>query len=227
MLVCRHRPEVLQRALRAGIEGRRDPRHVRLRSSRLHRLTERHEPRSTNCPHQPGRGVKGGAPRPVNEEAIVESTRERLHGYLSDMLLVERELRAAVRRQCEGSEGLHEAASDLLRGLEADLDDRVAVLTETLEEVEDGEPVVRSALGMILGAAAGLFDRVRLDTQLSRMLRDDYAALSFAAVCYEMLHTTALDLGEPAIARLALRHLAGCARSIARIGDLIPSGLLS
>jgi hypothetical protein len=58
------------------------------------------------------------------------------------------------------------------------------------------------------------------------MLRDDYAALSFAAVCYEMLHTRALDVGEHRVAELALRHLAGCARSIARIGDLLPAVLL-
>jgi hypothetical protein len=96
-----------------------------------------------------------------------------------------------------------------------------------LEEVEDGEPVVRSALGAILGAVAGLFDRVRLDTRVSRMLRDDYAALSFAAVCYQMLHTTALDLGDHRVAELALRHLAACARSIARIGDLMPAVLLA
>ena len=125
------------------------------------------------------------------------------------------------------SEGSHEAASDLLLRLEAELDARVAALTDTLEEVEDGEPVLRSALGAILGAAAGLFDRVRLDTRVSRMLRDDYAALSFAAVCYEMLHTTALDLGDDRVAELALRHLAACARSIARIGDLMPAVLLA
>jgi hypothetical protein len=81
----------------------------------------------------------------------VDDSRERLHGYLSDMLLVERELRSAVRRQCDSSEGLHEAASDLLLHLEAELDARVGALTDILEEVEDGEPVLRSALGVILG----------------------------------------------------------------------------
>jgi len=157
----------------------------------------------------------------------VDDSREHLHGYLSDMLLVERELRSAIRRQCDSSEGLHEAASDLLLRLEAELDARIAALSDVLEEVEDGEPVLRSALGVILGGVAGLFDRVRLDTQMSRMLRDDYAALSFAAVCYEMLHTRALDLGEHRVAELALRHLAGCARSVARIGDLMPAVLLA
>src|SRR5262245_5580317 len=143
------------------------------------------------------------------------------------MLLVERELLSAIRRQCNSSDGLHEVASDLLLRLEAELDARVAALTGILEEVEDGEPVVRSALAVILGASAALFDRVQLDTQVSRMLRDDYAALSFAAVCYEMLHTTALHLGEHRVAELALRHLAGCARSIARIGDVMPAVLLA
>src|SRR5262245_50481422 len=109
--------------------------------------------------------------------------RRRVEGYVSDMLLVEGELRSAIRRPCEAAEGVHEAASEFLLRLEADLDARVTALTEMLE-FEGGEPVIRSALGAMLGAAAGLFDRVRLHTQLSLMLRDDYTALSFTAVCY-------------------------------------------
>ena len=39
------------------------------------------------------------------------------------------------------------------------------------------------------------------------MLREDYTALSLAAIRYHMLHTTGLALQDQAMADLALRHL--------------------
>ena len=58
-----------------------------------------------------------------------------------------------------------------------------------------------------LGEAAGLVDRLRQTDQVSRMVRDDYTALSLAAVSYHMLHTTALGLKDQPLADLALKHL--------------------
>jgi hypothetical protein len=170
----------------------------------------------------PAHGVSGW------RATFVGSAHETLHGYVSDMMLVERELLAAIRRQREcDSTRRHRAAHRLLERIEHDLDEHIATLTQTLEAIEGDASVVTGALGAILGAAAVLFDRVRLDTELSRMLRDDYAGLSFASVCYEMLHATALWVDEPKTAELALRHLADHARSIMEIGGLIPSVLLA
>ena len=59
----------------------------------------------------------------------------------------------------------------------------------------------------VLGEAAGLIDRLRQTDTVSRMVRDDYTALSLAAVSYHMLHTTALGLKDQDLADLALRHL--------------------
>jgi hypothetical protein len=162
------------------------------------------------------------------EGYVVGSAHETLHGYVSDMMLVERELHAAIRRQrdCDSTRR-HPAAHRLLERIEHDLDEHIATLKQTLEAIEGDASVLTGTLGAILGAAAVLFDRVRLDTELSRMLRDDYAGLSFASVCYEMLHAAALWVDVPKIAELALRHLADHARSIMEIGDLIPAVLLA
>jgi hypothetical protein len=54
------------------------------------------------------------------------------------------------------------------------------------------------------------------------MLRDDYTALCFACVCYEMLHTTALALGHGEIATLALEHLRDYTPAVMAIGELVP-----
>ena len=158
----------------------------------------------------------------------MESARATLNGYVSDMLLVEREIHAAVRRQRDSASARAMPGSQgLLTRLEEQLDQHVAALKAALDRGGGGESTVKSTLGAILGAAAGLFDRIRLDAQLSRMLRDDYAALSFASVCYEMLHTTALGVRDQWVADLAIRHLADYARSIMEIGDMMPQVLLA
>jgi hypothetical protein len=54
------------------------------------------------------------------------------------------------------------------------------------------------------------------------MLRDDYTALCFATVCYEMLHTTALSLGHGEVANLALSHLRDYTPAVMALTELLP-----
>ena len=54
------------------------------------------------------------------------------------------------------------------------------------------------------------------------MLRDDYTALSLAAISYTMLHTTALALNDQPTAELALRHLKDFTPLITEISRVIP-----
>jgi hypothetical protein len=58
------------------------------------------------------------------------------------------------------------------------------------------------------------------------MLRDDYTALGFATVCYEMLHTTALATQNHEVAELALSHLKAYAPFIMQMADVIPEVLI-
>ena len=55
------------------------------------------------------------------------------------------------------------------------------------------------------------------------MVRDDYAAPSFAVACYQMLHTTALALGDERVADIAIGHLEDYAAAIMRLGEVVPS----
>jgi|688.fasta_scaffold111140_3 hypothetical protein len=59
--------------------------------------------------------------------------------------------------------------------------------------------------------------------QISRILRDDYAALNHVTISTTQLHTLALSLGARDVAELALTHLENLAPLVVKIGELIPS----
>lgn len=133
---------------------------------------------------------------------------DTLQQYVSDMLAVERHLHQAIRRQ-KGDASLraHPEAAAIIERTEAAIDNHIAALETRLEELGgDAAAPIKEAVTAALGAAAGVINQLRTE-QVSKMLRDDYTALSLAAISYHMLHTTGLALMDPATADLALRHL--------------------
>lgn len=148
---------------------------------------------------------------------------ELIQGYVNDMLAVEREAHAAVRRQKHDAsvKQFHEA-SRLIDRIEDTLDRHIAELEKSLEMMGGNESLLKKAVGTALGAVSGIYDKVRSDDRVSRMLRDDYTALSFAIVCYEMLHTTALAAGDSTVADLALRHMRAYAPLVIEVTDVLP-----
>lgn len=133
---------------------------------------------------------------------------DTLQQYVSDMLAVEQHVHEAIRRQ-EEDESVHRfpEASSLISRAEATLDNHIEALEYRLEQLGgDAAGPVKEAVTSVLGVAAGLYDKVR-DEKVSKMLRDDYTALSLMAISYHMLHTTGLALHDRPTADLALRHL--------------------
>ena len=133
---------------------------------------------------------------------------DTLQQYVSDMLAVEREIHEAVRRQRDDdSMARFTEAQSLVSRAEAVLDNHIEALEAHLETLGgDGASPVKDAVASVLGVAAGIYGKVRGE-KVSKMLRDDYTALSLAAISYHMLHTTGLALQNQATANLALRHL--------------------
>jgi ferritin-like metal-binding protein YciE len=158
----------------------------------------------------------------VRKETIVEQTMDTLRGYVNDMLAVERDIHAAFRRHKEdrGAKTYPEAVA-VLQQIEDRIDLHVANLERCLERLGDAESTLKAAVGAMLGAVAGVYGKLR-DDRVSRMLRDDYTALCFACVCYEMLHTTALAIGHQEIATLALEHFRDYTPAVMAIGELLP-----
>lgn len=155
------------------------------------------------------------------------SQRETLQGYVNDMLAVEREIHSAFSRQ-KHDDRLKEfpAASQLVARIEDTIDRHLSALSAGLTRIGGDESTIKKAVGTVMGVAAGLYDKVRSDDTVSRMLRDDYASLSFATVCYEMLQTTALAMKDEQTADLALRHLEDFAPMIMDLSDTLPRVLV-
>lgn len=156
----------------------------------------------------------------------MDETIDTLRAYVNDMLAVERDIHSAFRRHKEdrGTRTYPEAAA-VLQQIEDRVDRHVASLERCLERIGQGgstaESTVKAAVGAVLGAVEGVYAKLR-DDRVSRMLRDDYTALCFACVCYEMLHTTALALGHGEIANLALEHVRDYTPAVMAIGELMP-----
>ncbi|MDX1663097.1 MAG: hypothetical protein R3272_04840 [Candidatus Promineifilaceae bacterium] len=147
---------------------------------------------------------------------------DTIQQYVSDMLAVERHIHEAVRRQKDDNRlQSFPEASAVINHAEEMLDLHIAALESHLESV-GGDPAApaKEAITAALGVAAGLLDKVRTQ-KVSKMLRDDYTALSLAAISYHMLHTTGVALGAPGTADLALRHLKDWTPIITRISHVV------
>jgi ferritin-like metal-binding protein YciE len=154
--------------------------------------------------------------------------RETLRPYIADMLAVEKHIVEALERQQKDDDikqfpnaaQLIERTLGLLRG-------HVRTLDAHLESYQGGSAAgaVKEAVTGVLGAIAGMYDKIRKDTA-SRALRDDYTALSLATVSYTMLHTTALGLRQGATADIALRHLQDLTPLIMELSEVVPTIVL-
>ncbi|HEX4499030.1 MAG TPA: hypothetical protein VIE43_25360 [Thermoanaerobaculia bacterium] len=138
----------------------------------------------------------------------MKDNKEALQTYVADMVAVEKHILEAVERQRNDDDVKQfPEALQLVGRLETTLKGHVEALNRQLPGESGGAGgVVKQAVTGVLGAIAGLYDKVRKDTA-SRALRDDYTALSLASVSYGMLHTTALGLSQGTVAELAKTHL--------------------
>ena len=158
----------------------------------------------------------------------MKDNREALRPYLADMAAVEKHILEAVERQREDDDIKQFAdASQLLGRIESTLKTHVQSLEAQLQGYSGGGAAgaVKEAVTGVLGAIAGLYDKVRKDPA-SRALRDDYTALSLASISNGMLHTTALGLSQGTVAELAKRHLEEINSLIMELGLAIPRVVL-
>ena len=133
-----------------------------------------------------------------------------LNQYATDMAGVTTHIKNAVEHQrASDATDAYPELNPLLDQIVSTLEAQNSALEAYNERTSGGgalEAAKEAFLGL-LGEAAGLVDRLRQTDTVSRMVRDDYTALSLAAVSYHMLHTTALGLKDQALADLAVEHL--------------------
>ncbi len=149
---------------------------------------------------------------------------ETLAGYVDDMIAVERDVHQMLRRHRDEAVVQHrDLAHDLLERAESATDRNLAVLQDCRRRLGgEDEGALKKAVGAVAGMASQLYERVRQEDKASRILRDDYTALSFATICYEMLHATALAVREPIVADVALTNLKAYTPLVMEIGMTMP-----
>jgi ferritin-like metal-binding protein YciE len=161
------------------------------------------------------------------EAAGAADEQHAIQTYLSDALALERHIAQPLARQRDMDEaGRYGSAMSIISQLKSLTDSHVAALEERLKGAGGHEASpVKSAWSQLLGAGAAAIDSVR-KTKISKSLRDDYTALSLAAISYTMLHATALALGDSSTATLAKAHLEDYASVIIDISNAMPAVVL-
>jgi hypothetical protein len=152
----------------------------------------------------------------------LEKRKDTMRQYVSDMLAVEKHIHAAVSLQnVDESVTQQPQASQLINRIEQTLDDHIIGLESHIKSLEGTASGLKEAVTTVLGRVAGLYDKLR-PKEVSRMLRDDYTAMSMAAIGYTMLNTSALALSDNRTANLAVQYLKDWTPLITGISRIIP-----
>ena len=153
----------------------------------------------------------------------MKTRNEAIRKHLSDMLAVESHIKEAVERQLEEDEVLkHSEATALLQKISL----TVSTHCEKLEAVSEAyggdlQAQIKQTITELVGAVAGLYNKVR-QHELSRMLRDNYTALSLSAMSYTSMHAFGLAIREPQIAALAQQHLHDLTPLMVELSKVLP-----
>ena len=153
----------------------------------------------------------------------MRDNKDIMQQYLSDMISLDEHIIEAVERQLEDKRtGEYPEARQIVSTIKRTLDQHVNTLKSQIKQFGgEASGPVKEAVSTVAGVAAGLYDRVRHDP-VSKMLRDDYTALSLASISYTMLHTTALALQQQAVADSALRALKDITPIVVDISKAMP-----
>lgn len=146
-----------------------------------------------------------------------------LQQHVSDMLALDRHILSAVDRQLMDTDASSYAnVRELLEATRELMGSHIGRLEQELDILGgSAASPLKSAVSSAAGSAMALLDRVK-HAHVSRMIRDNYTALSLASVSYSMLHTTALALNSQRIAEVAQQCLMEVTPLIVRYSEQIP-----
>ena len=150
-------------------------------------------------------------------------TNETLTQYIGDTLSLTKHIHEAIERQKKDDRAKNDAdAYPIIMRLDGILESQISAYEAHLKSLGgDVTSPIKEAVSMVAGVAAGLYDKLRTDP-VSKMLRDDYTALSLLAIAHTMLHTTGLALKHQPTADLAGNTLADITPVIVDISEKIP-----
>lgn len=157
---------------------------------------------------------------------------EALDSYITDMLALEDHLEKALKGQITDFRDEHPQVIPHLETLHAKTRSHIAALN-SLAETRGGNTgksgiaeAVKRAGATVAGLGAAVIDMLRSE-KLPKDLRDDYTAVSLAAIGYVMLLTTARALDDARVADVAEQHLRNYAGSIMTLTQIIPGAVVA
>jgi len=153
----------------------------------------------------------------------MKSSSEILTTYLGDMLAAQNHLLQMVQQQMEDTRVMTYAdMQEILPQIKSSLGRHNTALEQRIGALGGSVRAdLKEALTVATGFAAGVFGRLRPHSA-SKALRDDYILLSACSIGYEMLHATALALGDPVTAELALGQFKELTPMIVRVSEIVP-----
>jgi ferritin-like metal-binding protein YciE len=148
--------------------------------------------------------------------------KDAIKTYTSDLLALETHFLNAVKKQKSSESVKDEIVIELLHELDKTVSKNTSELERHLNSL-DGKTKsdIKSKLASFAGSVAGLIDNARSDT-VSKIVRDNYTALSMITVGYTMLHTLALANDDEALAEISENHLKECTNMVTEISKVVP-----
>lgn len=145
-----------------------------------------------------------------------------LQTYTSDLLALENHFMNAIKKQKTSDQIKDEEVIELLHELDKKASSHVKSLERHVDRLEgELKSDIKTKLASFAGSIAGLIDAARNDT-MSKMVRDDYTALSMITIGYTMLHTLALAEEDEILAELTQKNLTDCTSMITEISKVVP-----
>lgn len=141
--------------------------------------------------------------------------------YTTDLYELIRHTQTVVRSQKNSDNVMNPKAVDLLHDIDMAFTHQINGF-EKLGILNEGtKKTVKDNLAKATGKIAGLIDSAR-DDAASKMLRDDYTALSMIASGYTMLHTLALGSNNQELANFTQESLTRIAQLITETSKILP-----
>lgn len=144
-----------------------------------------------------------------------------LQKYVSDMVALESHIYQAIDKQVKEN-ATEPAVKARFQTFAKTLEAHQSALASRLKALGGAaNSPVKEGVAAIFGIAAGVIDKLRSE-EVSKDFRDDFTALCLSLISYEMLHTTAVALGDRETADLAARNVKDNAEFINYIQQILP-----
>lgn len=148
-----------------------------------------------------------------------------LQKYVSDMLSLESHISQAIDKQVKENNDDPEVSTKFAAFAQTIKGHRDSLETRLKQIGGAANSPVKESVAAVMGVAAGVIDKFRSE-EVSKDFRDDFTALNLSLISYEMLHTTALSLGDKETADLAAQNIKDNAEFVMWIQKIMPSIVL-